>query len=155
MEPSKFFYRLSCIYALQHPMIYIFHLYPPSYRKNWYHDLKIKIKYTLLFWILICLLNHRYWESMVLVDGTEASQNKNLLQFRKILGNIKGSMKFFPKYFSIRKRGIIFHSSKFVSNSVWRLQTVFYTECLHLSKHLSQSCWLEFSIWVLVSYDSK
>ena len=121
----EIFYWLSCIYALQHPMIYIFHLYPPSYRKNWYHDLKIKTKYTLLFWILICLLNHRYWESMVMVDGTEASQNKNLLQFRKILGNIKGSMKFFPKYFSIRKRGIIFHSSKFVSNSVWRLQTAF------------------------------
>ena len=35
------------------------------------------------------------------------------------MGSIKGSMKFefFPKYFSLRKRGIIFHLSKFLSNS--------------------------------------
>ena len=36
------------------------------------------------------------------------------------MGSIKGSMKFefFPKYFSLRKRGIIFHLWKFLSNSL-------------------------------------
>ena len=87
----------------------------------WFEKLE---KHTLLFQLLLCLLNHRYWESIVDETKSWSSSAKcfcKVVHFsNKILGNIKGSIKFeiFSKNFTVRERGIIFHLWKFISNKL-------------------------------------
>ena len=114
MKPSKF--SLS---AKLYWYFIVSHLCPPSSDKTDTMIWKMRKIYIIIFqfWCSLNIDIEIVWP-MVHKDRKSCSSStkfifKILTFFNKVLGNIKGSMKF-----ETWKRGIIFHSRKFLSNNL-------------------------------------